>query len=197
MTSAIFLLCPLHPLNVLIIMPHLSSPLPIHHQLWKPSMHQNQIPFGMITQTVTIPFLLPCRCSHLLFVHIIIPHPSSPLSINHHFWNLSIQHWVPFGMNSVLLPHRFSCLCIIHIIVPLPSSPLHMSKVERVTSNPSMSNNNPSSTYTSPCWSPLFVQELPTRNSIIPCNIRCSRIYEFIYITIFQSIIVEFDFFHP
>jgi hypothetical protein len=109
---------PFSPSMLSLSSPVCHSPFSIHHQFWKQSMQQNQIPFGMITQTVTIPFHLPCRCSHLLFVHIITPHSLSPLSIHHQFWSMSIhQHQVPSGMNRILLPSRFFCLRFVQIII--------------------------------------------------------------------------------
>ncbi len=132
-TYKVVLTCPHHlSLGFLVITPHLSSPLSIHHPC------RNPIWLGMMTQPLTISVFLPCQCSHLLIFHIIIPCPSSPLSSHCQFWNLSIhQHQVPPRMNPILLPCKFSLLLLIHIIpcmfsllrffqsnVLLPSSPL-------------------------------------------------------------------------
>ena len=60
-TYKVFLTCPhLLSLGFLVITPHPSSPLSVHHPFWNP------IPLGMMTQPLTIPVFLPCQCSHLL-----------------------------------------------------------------------------------------------------------------------------------
>ena len=132
----VFLTCPhLLSLGFLLILPCRSSPLSIHHPFWKETMHQNRILFQMMAQPLAIPFFLPCQCSHLLIFHVMVPHPSSPLSIRQ-FPNLSIHHQVPPEMNPIhlpcrfsllhiihIFPHRLSLLRIIHINLPLPSSP--------------------------------------------------------------------------
>ena len=156
----VFLTCPhLLSLGFLLILPCRSSPLSIHHPFWKETMHQNRILFQMMAQPLAIPFFLPCQCSHLLIFHVMVPHPSFPLSIRQ-FPNLSIHHQVPPEMNPIhlpcrfsllhiihIFPHRLSLLRIIHINLPLPSSPpFYTSKDD--TNHPSMSNSNPSSTHT-------------------------------------------------
>ncbi len=111
-TYKVVLTCPHHlSLGFLVITPHPSSLLSIHHPF------RNPIRLGMMTQPLTISVFLLYQCSHLLIFHIIIPRPSSPLSSHRQFWNLSIhQHQVPPRMNPILLPRGFSLLIFIHII---------------------------------------------------------------------------------
>ena len=155
-TYKVVLTCPHHlSLGFLVITPHPSSLLSIHHPF------RNPIRLGMMTQPLTISVFLLYQCSHLLIFHIIIPPPivppfksSSVLEPINTSTSSSPQNEPDPSSTRVLPPDLHSHhptqvlpppLCPKQSPPPI-IPPFYASKDE--TGHPSTSNSNPSSTHT-------------------------------------------------
>jgi len=125
------------------IIPHWLPPLSIHHQFWKLSTHQHQVPPWMN------PILLPCRFSLLLFIHIIphrfslhrficiiVPLPSSPPFMPQKMKQVNHQHQIAI-LHRPTLPPLLVTLILTGVISQRFEHSIHHRSVHSFTSTQS------------------------------------------------------------